>query len=384
MLKTATTIPVGTYSFHSDPNFNYQMNRWTTFGNLPVEVIAETALKINTIDDYCSEFLSLAKKAEKEDEIRKAAFYYRSVDFFLPYSHLQKQETYDKTVKLLRQLYADYFINKRINEGYMKYEDSYLPVWSIPTTANKSKGNILFTGGFDCLKEEMIPSLIYLADAGYDVYYFEGPGQGQALIKNGIAMTHEWEKPVSLVLDYFKLSEVTIIGMSLGSYFAPRAAIHDNRIKKVILWGIMYDFFDVVVSRRGKLLEIIIKTLLKLKLDFVINGIIRAKMKRDAYTHWGLDHGMHVLGVSSPANYFRKLKQFSLKGQCDQITQDILLTSGTHDHFVPLSHMYAQMHEMTNVHSMTTRIFTKEESGENHCQFGNIKLTLDEMIKWIC
>jgi hypothetical protein len=78
-------FPIGTYNFHSDPNFNYQMNRWTVFGNLPVDVIKETAKKIKGINDYCREFLKLAEEAENNGEIQKAAFYYRSVDFFLPY-----------------------------------------------------------------------------------------------------------------------------------------------------------------------------------------------------------------------------------------------------------------------------------------------------------
>jgi predicted esterase YcpF (UPF0227 family) len=33
-------------------------------------------------------------------------------------------------------------------------------------------------------------------------------------------MTHEWEKPVRAVLDYFALEDVTLIGVSLGGYWA--------------------------------------------------------------------------------------------------------------------------------------------------------------------
>ncbi len=66
-------------------------------------------------------------------------------------------------------------------------------------------------------------------------------------------MTHEWEKPVNTVLDYFKLNEVTLIGISLGGYLALRAAAYEKRIKKVIAYDVIYNFFDCVMSKQGKL-----------------------------------------------------------------------------------------------------------------------------------
>ena len=64
----------------------------------------------------------------------------------------------------------------------------------------------------------------YIVDAGYEIILFEGPGQGAAHRKSSLYMTHEWEKPTSAVLDYFELTDVTLIGISLGGYLAPRAA----------------------------------------------------------------------------------------------------------------------------------------------------------------
>lgn len=196
-------------------------------------------------------------------------------------------------------------------------------------------------------------------------------------------MTHEWEKPVAAVLDHFNLDDVTIIGLSLGGYLAPRAAISEKRIKRVVTWGIMYDFFNVVVSRRGRLLEVFLRTMLSLKLSFVINVMVRMIMKKDAYTHWGVDHGMHVLGASTPAGYFSKLRNYSLKNLADKIRQDVLLIGGSKDHFIPISHFHKLMKKVKNARSVTGRIFTAHESGENHCQFGNIGLALDFIANWI-
>jgi pimeloyl-ACP methyl ester carboxylesterase len=377
------TFPTGTYQFHDEPNFNYQMNRWTSLGNLPVDVVSKTAAKIKNLQDYCSEFLKLAGEAEANGDIKRAAFYYRAVDFFLPYDDPGKEKIYDKAVSLMREHHCGYFKEKRIRESHVPYGTGYLPAWHVPSETAESKGSILFTGGFDCLKEELVPVLIYFSDAGYNIYYFEGPGQGETLAKEKIAMTHEWEQPVAAVLDHFNLDDVSIIGLSLGGYLAPRAAISEKRIKRVVLWGIMYDFFDVVTSRRGRLLELFLRTMLFLKLSFIINLMVRMVMRKDAYTHWGVDHGMHVLGARTPAEYFSKLRSYSLKTLAESIRQDVLLMSGSEDHFVPISHFYVLMKKMKNARSITGRVFTTHESGENHCQFGNIGLALDFIANWI-
>lgn len=376
-------FPIGTYKFHDDPNFNYQMNRWTSLGNLPVDVVKKTAAKIKDLQDYCSEFMKLAGEAESNGDIQRAAFYYRAVDFFLPYDDPKKKEIYDKAVSLMREHHSAYFREKRIQESRVPYGAGYLPVWRLPAATAGSKASILFTGGFDCLKEELVPVLIYFSNAGYPVYYFEGPGQGETLVKEKIAMTYEWEKPVAAVLDHFNLDDVTIIGLSLGGYLAPRAAISEKRIKRVVAWGTMYDFFNVVVSRRGRLLEYFLRTMLLLNLSFIINAMVRMIMRKDAYTHWGVDHGMHVLGASSPAEYFSKLRNYSLKNLADKIKQDVLLIGGSEDHFIPTSHFHQMVKKVKNARSVTGRIFTVLESGENHCQFGNSGLTLDFISNWI-
>ncbi len=373
----------GTYHFHDDPNFNYQMNRWTVFGNLPVDVVRQAGKKIKGLEDYCDEFLKLAKDAEAGGNMQQAAFYYRAVDFFLPYDHPEKEKIYDRAVSMIREYYSSYFENKRIIESRVPYQGRKLPAWYAPAQKAESKGCVLLTGGFDCLKEELVPVLIYFSDAGYDIYYFEGPGQGETLVKEKIPMTHEWEKPVAAVLDHFHLDSVTIIGISLGGYLAPRAAAFEGRIKKVITWGIMHDFFYVVVSRKGRLLEYFIRVMLFLKLSPVLNAVVGFKMRKDAYTHWGVDHGMHVLGASTPAEYFLKLHGYSMKGLGDKIHQDVLLTTGSEDHFVPVSHFYKMMSGLKRAKSVTGRIFTAQEFGENHCQFGNIGLTLDVMTNWL-
>lgn len=71
----------------------------------------------------------------------------------------------------------------------------------IPAQSQK-KGIAVIHGGYDSFFEEFYPLVKLIAEAGYEVYMFEGPGQGGALHKYGLTMTHLWEKPVKAVLDY--------------------------------------------------------------------------------------------------------------------------------------------------------------------------------------
>lgn len=117
---------------------------------------------------------------------------------------------------------------------------------TVPET--KSKGIILIHGGNDSYFEEFLFAILYLREMGFEVYMFEGPGQGGVMRVQGMHFTHEWEKPVKAVLDYFGLDDVTIIGISLGGYLAPRAAAFDKRIKRVAAWSVFPCFQDVIVG----------------------------------------------------------------------------------------------------------------------------------------
>ena len=65
---------------------------------------------------------------------------------------------------------------------------------------------------------DLLSFLPYFGQQGYETYFFEGPGQGEVLMRCHIRMTPEWEHCTSAVLDHFNLDNVTLIGISLGGY----------------------------------------------------------------------------------------------------------------------------------------------------------------------
>ncbi|HLJ51961.1 MAG TPA: prolyl oligopeptidase family serine peptidase, partial [Rhizomicrobium sp.] len=100
--------------------------------------------------------------------------------------------------------------------------------------------------GLDSAKEETEAYERSFLDRGIATLVFEGPGQGEA--QYDFAIRGDYEVPVGAVIDYIQTRrdlDTTRIGMwgvSLGGYYAPRAAAHDKRIKACIALGGPFDF----------------------------------------------------------------------------------------------------------------------------------------------
>jgi pimeloyl-ACP methyl ester carboxylesterase len=90
---------------------------------------------------------------------------------------------------------------------------------------------VLLFGGFDSLIEEFFGVWQVLAAAGFDVVAFDGPGQGGARCLYGQVFDHDWERPVRAILDHLGLEgEVSLVGLSMGGYWALRAAALEPRV----------------------------------------------------------------------------------------------------------------------------------------------------------
>ena len=73
----------------------------------------------------------------------------------------------------------------------------------------------------------------------------------------------------------------------------------------------------------------------------------------------------------------------SLYGLTERLTQDILLLAGEKDHYVPRTQYDWLCAHLPNARSVTTRLFTAAEGGEQHCQVGAHQLAVDEIVRWL-
>jgi 2,6-dihydroxypseudooxynicotine hydrolase len=92
--------------------------------------------------------------------------------------------------------------------------------------------------GLDSTKEEMDSNESVFLARGMATLTFDGPGQGEG--EYDFAIRGDYEVAVKAVLDYvgargdLDAARVGVWGVSLGGYYAPRAAAFDKRIKACI------------------------------------------------------------------------------------------------------------------------------------------------------
>jgi pimeloyl-ACP methyl ester carboxylesterase len=379
-------FPVGYYQLHEDPFLNFEMNRpFNRVGD--ATMLAEMrsmAPKIHTLADGTREFLALAETALSRGETLKAAYYYRSAEFFMPATDPQKQPTRQRFVHLARTCYGI----DAAQQLAIPYRDGplsgILPGYRF--TPARPKDTLVIFGGFDSYMEEFIPMAFFFRDAGFDVVLFEGPGQGGALEDAGLPLTHEWEKPVAAVLDHLGLSDVSLMGRSLGGYLVLRAAAFEPRVRRVIADDIIFDFYACILHNVGADDRARFIAALDLKSAAAIaaiNAVVEPGAQRSPLVAWNIQQGMHVMGVRTPFEYFQQLRRYSAAEISARVEQDVLLLAASRDHFVPLEMFYRQIEALSQVRSLTARLFTEAEQAQNHCEAGNVGLSLRVIVDWL-
>ncbi len=217
---------------------------------------------------------------------------------------------------------------------------------------------------------------------------FEGPGQGRPLHHYALKMEPEWENPTKAILDYFKLNDVTLIGMSLGGFLAPRAAAFEPRISRLVLWGVVYD----LMGQNKLSTRLLLKIFIKLKARSVTNRLFERIMSKRSlndpkriHSEWFFSHALFNTGCESVYDYLKEASEkYTTKNISHLVKQDVLVLVGEDDINGKARSFYKkQIDALTNAKSVTGRIFTKEENASHHCQAGNVGLALDYILDWL-
>jgi pimeloyl-ACP methyl ester carboxylesterase len=195
-------------------------------------------------------------------------------------------------------------------------------------------------------------------------------------------MTADWHKPVSAVLDHFGLEDVTLLGFSLGGCLVMRAAADEPRVSRVIADDILTDFNACYTRPLTGPRRTLVQRAAQLP-DRVIDAVINRARAQDLFVDWGIGTTQRVFGVQSPSQALAAVRSLRTDDVSPTITQDVLLMAGAKDQYVPLSQLADQLLSLTNVRSVTARLFTEDEHAQNHCQVGNLGLALHVILDWL-
>lgn len=369
-------LPARYYDLHPDIGLNFQLNRmygWVGEDRM-LEEMREVAPRIHDYNDWTREFLNLGEAAISQGRILPGAYHLRAAEFFMFPGDPNKKTTRGRFVELVL---AEHGLSLQ-DRQLVPYEGGFLPAYRFtpPNPKGTPRGTIVLFGGYDSYVEEWLPMFEYLQDAGLEVVAFDGPGQGGALEEFALTMTPDWHKPVGAVLDHFGLNDVALMGLSLGGCLVIRAAAFEKRVRRIIADDIMTNFAETVMRQVAPGAARLPLAQFARHTPGLVDLAAEHSAKHSLMSEWGIKQGMHVLGVETPHAFFQALTTFRTDDVSAKLDQDVLLMCGADDHYVPVHQLADQVRTLTNVRSLTTRLFTRAEQAQNHCHIGNIGLSL--------
>lgn len=172
----------------------------------------------------------------------RASNYYRTAGFF--YYKLPTETKLMQSYDLHRDSFAKAveLFPTTPEPLNIPYEKTSLPGYFYrPNNEEIARPTIIANSGYDGTHQELYFSIVKPAlERGYNVLAFDGPGQGELLIKKQIPMRHDWEAVISPIMDHLLTrndvipNQVALIGLSWGGNLAPRAAAYEHRLAALI------------------------------------------------------------------------------------------------------------------------------------------------------
>jgi len=314
-------------------------------------------------------------QAEKGHALTAAGYLFRAAHYYHVGERFTQPKTDESQAVYMRGSNAfkkasGLITRPRIEHVEVPYEGTSLPgiiVHADPAPGRTGKGPImLFLDGFDVTKEiQYFRGVPDLVARGVSCLILDGPGNGEAIRFRNLPLHHETERHAGAAYDFlaarpeFDPKRIGIMALSLGGYYAPRAASMDPRFACCISWGPEWDYH----------------TKWKQRLERIERGEVLSLS-----VPW--QHLLWVFDVKTKEEAFKKLEGFKLDGVIQKMRCPYLLVHGEGDQQAPFEHVQNMM-AAAGSQRKELKIFTREEGGYHHCQVDNISIGSAFMWDWV-
>ena len=300
----------------------------------------------------------------------RAARYYQTGERFLQPKSQVGMDVYAKAVKTFKDG-AAMIHRPRIEPVEIPYEATSLPGLLVhpdpEVTGGRPLQAMVFFDGFDVTKELQygygIPDL---AAQGIGCLIVDGPGNGESARFRNLPLIAETERYATPVYEYlaarpeFDAKRIGVMALSLGGYYAPRAASLEPRFACCVAWGAQWDYHEIW-RRRLELLD---------------SGKVLSLSVPPEHLQW-------VLGAPDRTSALKKLEGFRLDEIVQKMQCPFLLVHGAGDEQIPLA-LANKCFEAVGSKQKTFKVFEKHEGGFHHCQVDNVTIAIHYMWDWIC
>lgn len=190
--------------------------------------------------------LARGKHLSAGEHLQRAGIYYHFAKFLFVQDVEQMKQTHAKAVAC-RTLALPYLAppGERVS---IPFAGKFLHgILRKPDGVTRPPVMVMICGLDSCKEETDAYEQPYLA-RGMAVLVFDGPGQGEA--EYDFPIRGDYETAVKAVIDYVETrddidaSRIGLWGVSLGGYYAPRAAIFEKRVRACIALSGPFDLLD--------------------------------------------------------------------------------------------------------------------------------------------
>ena len=299
--------------------------------------------------------------------LRAATYYHVGERFLQPKSDGLAE--YKRGVDCFRDG-ASLLATPRIEHIEVPYEGVSLPGILVHAAPVRGRPGpvpaMVFFDGFDITKEiQYFKGVPDLARRGIACLIVDGPGNGESARFRGLYLHHETERYGTAAYEYlasrpeFDPERIGVMAISLGGYYAPRAAAFEQRFACCVAWGAQWDYWATWKKR----------------FDLIDQGA-----EPSMSVPW--EHLLWILNVGSREEAMKRLEQFRLDGVVQKIRCPFLVVHGEGDAQVPVS--LAQLCiEKIGSEDKTLKVFTREEGGYHHCQIDNASIGVAYIGDWL-
>jgi dienelactone hydrolase len=313
--------------------------------------------------------LRAGHKLTAASSFMRATRYYQTGERFIQPRSQRSMEIYARSVQLFKDA-AAMIRRPRIEPVEVPYGNTSLPALLVhpdrEVTGARPAPAMVFFDGFDVTKELQygygIPDL---AARGVGCLVVDGPGNGESVRFRNLPLIAETENYATPAYEYlaardeFDSNRIGIMALSLGGYYAPRAAALEPRFACCVAWGAQWDYHEIWARR----------------LEELDSGKVLSLSVPPEHLQW-------VLGVSDRAAALKKLEGFRLDGIVQKMACPFLLLHGAGDEQIPLE-LAERLFEAAGSKQKALKVFSRDEGGFHHCQVDNITIGVHYMFDWI-
>ena len=328
----------------------------------------EWAREARKVEDAGRAHIAAGRRTTGAQYLFRAANYYHVGERFLQ-PKTDGLAAYKRGVDCFRDA-AQLIHRPKIEHVEVPYEGASLPAIlihaeSVPGRTGPAPA-MAFFDGFDVTKEiQYFKGVPDLAARGIACLIVDGPGNGEAVRFRNQWLHHETERYGTAAYEYLAARKeidpkrIGVMAISLGGYYAPRAAAFEQRFAACIAWGAQWDYWEIWRSRFEKL---------------------DSGKTPSLSVAW--QHLLWIFNVTTRDAAMKKLEGFRLDGVVQKITCPFLMVHGEGDEQIPLATAQKCFDAVGSKHK-TFKLFTREEGGYHHCQIDNASIGVAAMWDWL-